>query len=187
MQRAFHRMWWRKHVWHRNESRYAEHQVLGCGPGYRNTGSGWIRDPSTDGDVEKAANSNCTGTVYTNNAGEKFPPANTRESWSGAKAELVEEKYAICGLTYDLALRQYKYYPETTKEEATSVENFLLWALNGKEEGGGSLEKNTDYEKLPGAIILKAEAGVKQIGFEKEANHRLIAVRSVVWFAWRRT
>ncbi len=124
-------------------------------------------DPASNGDLEKSANSNCTATDYTNNAGEKFPPATTRESWSGAKAELVEKKYAICGLTYDLALRQYKYYPGTTKEEATSVENFLLWALNTKEGGGGSLEKNTDYEKLPGAIIFKSEGGVKQIGFEK--------------------
>jgi ABC-type phosphate transport system substrate-binding protein len=124
-------------------------------------------DPASNGDVEKAANSNCLGTVYTNEAGKKFPPANTREPWNGAKAELVQKEYAICGLTYDLALRQYKYYPGTTKEEATSVENFLLWALNTKSEGGGSLEKGTDYEKLPGSVITKGEKGVKEIGFEK--------------------
>jgi ABC-type phosphate transport system substrate-binding protein len=124
-------------------------------------------DPATDGDIEATANSNCNGTVYTNEAGKAFPPANTRETWSGAKAELVETKYAICGLTYDLALRQYKYYPETTKEEATSVHDFLLWAVNTKAEGGGALENDTDYEKLPGSIIAKAEGGINQIGFEK--------------------
>ena len=105
--------------------------------------------------------------MYTNEYGKKFPPANTRESWSGAKAELVQAKYAICGLTYDLALRQYKYYPGTTKEEATTVENFLLWALNTKAGGGGSLKKNTDYEKLSSELISKAKAGVGEIGFEK--------------------
>ena len=124
-------------------------------------------DPATNGDVEKSANSNCSGTVYTNKSGEKFPPASTREPWNGAKAELVQKKYAICGLTYDLALRQYKYYPETTQEEATTVENFLLWALNTKAEGGGALENNTDYEKLPAGIIAKSETGIKEIGFEK--------------------
>ena len=52
----------------------------------------------------------------------------------GAKAELVETKYAICGLTYDLALRQYKYYPGTTKEEATTVEELL--ALGAERKNG---------------------------------------------------
>jgi ABC-type phosphate transport system substrate-binding protein len=124
-------------------------------------------EPATNGDTELPGNSNCAGTVFTNEAGKKFPPANTREPWNGAKAELVQSKYALCGLTYDLALRQYKFYPGTTKEEATTVENFLLWALNGKAEGGGVLEKGTDYEKLPTEIINKSAAGVKEIGFEK--------------------
>ena len=54
-------------------------------------------DPASNGDVEAVGNSNCNGTVYTNEAGKKFPPANTRESWSGAKAELVQERYASAG------------------------------------------------------------------------------------------
>ncbi len=124
-------------------------------------------DPSSDGDVEAAANSACGSTVYTNEAGKKFPPANTREPWNGAKAELVEEKYSICGLTYDLALRQYKYYPGTSKEEAQTVHDFLLWAVNPKEEGGGPLAEHTDYSKLASSIITKSQEGLKEIGFEK--------------------
>lgn len=124
-------------------------------------------DPASNGDVEASANSNCAGTVYTNEEGKKFPPANTREPWNGAKAELVQSKYNICGMTYDLALRQYKYYPGTTKEEATTVVNFLLWAVNAKAEGGGALENNTDYEKLSASIIAKSETGLKEIGFVK--------------------
>jgi ABC-type phosphate transport system substrate-binding protein len=124
-------------------------------------------DPSSDFDTELPARSNCAGTVYTNEAGKKFPPANTREPWNGAKAELVQAKYALCGLTYDLALRQYKFYPGTTKEQATTVHDFLNWAMNGKVEGGGALEANTDYEKLPTEILFKSQAGIKEIAFEK--------------------
>ncbi len=123
-------------------------------------------DPATNGDIEAPQNSRCNGTVYTNESGKKFPPANTREPWNGAKAELVQVRYALCGLTYDLALRQYKYYPGTTKEEATSVHDFLLWALSTKAEGGGALP-NTDYEKLSSELITKAKLGVEEIGFEK--------------------
>ena len=124
-------------------------------------------DPASNGDVEKPASSNCKNTIYVNGTGETFPPVNTRELWNQAKAQLVQTlKYSICGLTYDLALRQYAFYPGTSKEEATTVENFLLWALNSKAEGGGAFEKNTDYEKLPGTIVKEAEKGVKEIGFE---------------------
>ena len=124
-------------------------------------------EPSSNGDIEKSANSYCGSTVYTNEAGKKFPPASTREPWNGAKAELVEEKYSICGLTFDLAFRQYKYYEGTTKEEAQTVHDFLLWALNTKAEGGGPLTENIDYSRLPGLIIDRATTGAKEIGFEK--------------------
>jgi ABC-type phosphate transport system substrate-binding protein len=123
-------------------------------------------DPATNGDIEAPQNSRCNGTVYTNESGKKFPPANTREPWNGAKAELVQVRYALCGLTYDLALRQYKYYPGTTKEEATSVRDFLLWGMSTKAEGGGALP-NTDYEKLSSELIIKSKTGIEEIGFEK--------------------
>lgn len=123
-------------------------------------------DPASNGDVEKVASSNCKGTVFSNEAGKKFPPPNVRETWNQAKAELVEAKYSLCGLTYDLVLRQYSFYPGgTTKEEATTVENFLRWAVNTK-AGGGEALKNTDYEKLPGTIIKEDETGLKEVGFE---------------------
>ena len=35
-------------------------------------------DPATNGDIEAPQNSRCNGTVYTNESGKKFPPANTR-------------------------------------------------------------------------------------------------------------
>lgn len=135
------------------------------------TASGYA-EPATNGDIEAAASSNCASTVYTNEAGLKFPPSSTRETWSGAKAELTEKHYSICGLTYDLTFRQYEPYLGTLVEEpegkakATTVQNFLRWAVNAKTEGGGALEKNTDYEKLPTAIIEEAEDGLEEVGFE---------------------
>ena len=98
-------------------------------------------DPASNGDVEAKAQSNCKNTVYSNEAGKKFPPESVREEWNQAKAELVQNKtYSVCGLTYDLALRQYKYYPETTGPgEATTVHDFLWWAVNAKAGGGQSL------------------------------------------------
>jgi len=133
--------------------------------------TGWS-DPSSDGDVKEPANSRCKTTKYTEESGKKFPPENTRDPWNEAKAELVEKEYSICGLTYDLALRQYAFFPGTSvesvgKPEATTVHDFLLWALNTAKDGGGSLEKGTDYEKLSSSIIKKATEGVEELGWEK--------------------
>ncbi len=125
-------------------------------------------DPASNGDIEKGANSNCAGTIYASKPGEKFPPKNTRETWFAVKAEITQKKYAICGLTYDLALREYAFYtPAASKEQATTVENYLLFSLNAKTGGGGNVIKNHDYEKLPAAVLKEAETGVKEIGFKE--------------------
>ena len=130
-------------------------------------------DPSTKGDTNKAANSNCKSTVYANAAGEEFPPASTRNDWSKVKGQTVSKTYALCGLTYELALRQYYPYEKAegdTKEDslkkAQTVHDFLLWALNSKSEGGGFEAKNLFYEPLPKAVLKEAETGVKEIGNE---------------------
>lgn len=128
-------------------------------------------DPSSDGDIEKAANSNCAGTVYAAKPGEKFPPKTTRETWFAVKAEVTQKKYNICGVTYDLALRQYWFFLKPfglteakSKEVATTVENYLFWVVNAKAGGGGSEIKNHDYEKLSGTVLKEAEVGIKEIG-----------------------
>ncbi len=131
-------------------------------------------DPASNGDVEAAANSRCKVTKYTEEAGKKFPPENTRKPWNQAKAELVEKEYSICGLTYDLTFRQYGFYPGLEepilgKGEATTVHDFLRWALNKAKEGGGSLIKGSDYEALPSNILEEAEDGAEEIGY-KEAG-----------------
>ncbi len=125
-------------------------------------------DPASNGDVEAAALSNCKNTVYSNEAGRKFPPPNVREEWNEAKAELVQNKtYSVCGLTYDLALRQYAYYPETSKAEATTVHDFLWWVVNSKAGGGVSLMLDSDYEKLPSPILTEDEHGLEELSWER--------------------
>jgi len=124
-------------------------------------------DPSSNKDVEKLGNANCSKTVYTDGTAE-FPPESTRKPWNQAQAALNQAKYALCGLTYDLALRQYSKYgggTETSLGEATSVENFLLYAVTTSKEGGSSLLKNHDYEKLPPNVKKLAEKGIKEIQF----------------------
>jgi ABC-type phosphate transport system substrate-binding protein len=139
------------------------------------TAGGEYTDPSSDGDIEKIANSNCANTKYIGKIGEVIPPTSTRELWSTVKAQLVQVKYEICGLTYDLALREYKPYilplggtvaeEEKGKEVAQTARDYLLWELSTKTQGGGYDIKNHDYEKVSGTIQKEAEAGVKEIGW----------------------
>lgn len=128
------------------------------------TGSESYADPSSNKDVEKLGNANCSKTVYTDGKTE-FPPASTRELWDQAQAALNQVKYPLCGLTYDLALRQYSKYPGTSLGEATTAENFLLYAVTTSKEGGSSLLKNHDYEKLPTNVKKISETGIKDIQF----------------------
>ncbi len=127
-------------------------------------------DPSSKGDTEKLASSNCKNTRYIENGEKEFPPASTRSLWNQAKAALIEENYPICGLTYDLAFREYKPYLAGTpfeaegKATATTVENYLMYEVSSK--GGGKEVKNHDYEALPKEVIKKAEAGIAEIGYE---------------------
>jgi len=131
-------------------------------------------DPADKEDTETHGNGNCAKTEYTNGE-EAFPPANTRALWNEAQAALNDGTYALCGLTYDLALRQYgKYHDELgglgaqpSEAQATTVESYLLFELNNEAEGGGKLLENNEYEKLPSAIQTRALAGVKEIGYEK--------------------
>ncbi len=129
-------------------------------------------DPADKKDTETAGNGNCAKTVYTNGE-EVFPPENTRQLWNTAQAQLNESTYSLCGLTYDLALRQYgKYHDELeekgaqpTEAQATTVESYLLFEVNTKTAGGTKLIENHEYEKLPSTLLKEIETGIKEIGF----------------------
>lgn len=132
-------------------------------------------DPAGKGDTDAVATSNCKNTKYVENEGHEFPPENTRALWNQAKAALVEEHYAICGLTYDLAFRQYAAFLQPFgsiteaegKARATTAENYLLFEVNGG--AGGKEIKNHDYEALPKEVIKEAELGVEEIGYKVAA------------------
>ena len=121
-------------------------------------------DPSTKGDGSTSSQSNCKNTRYIENGEKEFPPASIRALWNEAKAATVEEHYPLCGLTYDLAFREYKPYG-FTKGVATSVHDYLKFEVSSS--NGGKIMKKKDYEALPKAVIKEAEAGLDEIGWEK--------------------
>jgi ABC-type phosphate transport system substrate-binding protein len=132
-------------------------------------------DPASKKDTETVGNANCGKTVYTNGE-EVFPPTSTRELWNAAQAQLNESTYSLCGLSYDLVLRQYgKYHDELgglgaqpTEAQATTAESYMMFELNTKTAGGGKLiAENHEYEKLPSSLVDEAEDGVEEVGFEK--------------------
>jgi ABC-type phosphate transport system substrate-binding protein len=128
-------------------------------------------EPSTLGDNAKLADSNCKSSVYIAKEGEVVPPPSTRDDWSQVKAAKESKTYPLCGLTYMLAYRAYFNYlnpifgtsEEASKNIATTVENFLNFAVNST-AGGKEAAANHDYEKLPLNVKKIAETGYKEIG-----------------------
>jgi ABC-type phosphate transport system substrate-binding protein len=120
-------------------------------------------DPANNKDVDALDESNCSKEEYTN--GEvAFPPANVEESWFEVTTRTTEPKYTLCGLSYDLALTKYSQYPLTSKEEATTAENFLSFVLDTSSAGGGQfLIKKHDYEPLVGTVLKEAQSGVRGV------------------------
>ncbi len=102
--------------------------------------------------------------MYTDGVTE-FPPASTRELWNKAQSRLNEENYSLCGLTYDLAFREYKPYTGTSKKEAGTAERYLRFVLNQNKEGGGVLIRKHDFEKLPPEVLALAEKGAAEVAY----------------------
>lgn len=123
-------------------------------------------DPSTDGDTEAVANSNCAKTKYTNGKGTKFPPATTAATWNEVTTETKEKNYSLCGITYDTTLSKYSAYPGTSAGEAITAKQFLAYVLETKgEESGQELILNRDYEPLPKNLIKEAQTGAALTAF----------------------
>ena len=119
-------------------------------------------DPSTDGPAKEPANANCANTEYTN--GETpFPPANTLDVWNEVTTKTAEPNYPICGLTYDLTFHEYSKYPGTTLQEATTVNNFMLFVTAAA--AGQELIKKHDYQPLPTSLRVEAAAGAEKTKF----------------------
>jgi ABC-type phosphate transport system substrate-binding protein len=119
-------------------------------------------DPSSNGDAKELANSNCTGTEYTN--GEVlFPPSSTLAVWNEVTTKTAETNYTLCGLTYDLAFHEYSQYAGMTLEEATTANNYLLFELGAG--AGQELIKKHDYLALPAALRTEAAEGAEKSKF----------------------
>ncbi len=119
-------------------------------------------DPSSNNESAEVANANCLNTEYTN--GETpFPPSSTLAVWNEVTTKTTEAHYPICGLTYDLAFHEYSKYPGTTLEEATSVNNYLLFVLANN--GGQELIKKHDYLPLPASLQVIAREGAEKSKF----------------------
>ncbi len=124
-------------------------------------------EPTTEGDSEAKLtkeNSNCAESKYVESGEKAFPPETTRDLWYEAKASNTEENYPICGLTYDLAYRQYGAFEfgAEAKGIAITVENYLRYVVSPK--GGGKALKGHDYYPLPAEVVEKAETGIQEIG-----------------------
>jgi len=119
-------------------------------------------DPATNKDVEGLGEANCSKTQYTN--GETaFPPASLTVPWNEVTTATTAKKYTLCGLAWVLAFDAYSAFPGTTEGEATTVENFLSYALetNTGAGGGQALLKGHDYMPISGKILSEAKAGVR--------------------------
>jgi ABC-type phosphate transport system substrate-binding protein len=114
-------------------------------------------DPSTNGDEEATASSNCAETLYTNGK-KKFPPPTTEETWNEVSAAKLQKHYPICGFTYDLSLTSFKGVPTgekgsleaPTEGAVRTAYDYLSFVLAGGAGGGQTIiGEATDYLGLP--------------------------------------
>ncbi len=118
-------------------------------------------DPSTNGDTAPSAEANCKKTVFSNGVGS-FPPPAVTAPWNEVTASGTSKTYALCGLTYDLALTHIEAYTGGTVEEAKTVQEYLNYVLAKK--GGAAEIIGHDYSALPKELVSEAVEGVATIG-----------------------
>jgi len=129
-------------------------------------GKGTVADPASNGPEDKAADSNCEGTKYTNGK-KKFPPPTSEELWNEVNSAVKQTNYTICGFTYDLSLKHFGEFPGTSTEEAQTVSEYFGYELGA----GQSSLLGRDYLPLPISTepkqnVLKiAQEGQAKIGF----------------------
>jgi len=129
-------------------------------------GKATYSDPSANGDAKELSNSNCKKTVYTNGKAS-FPPPSVKSTWNEVTTEQFSKTYALCGLTYDLALSnaaKYKVHG-TTQGQATTVENYLQYVVEKK--GGQKEIANHDYLALPSNVLTRAQEAPGLITWEE--------------------
>ena len=120
-------------------------------------------DPSSNGDVVAAAESNCKKTEYSNGVGS-FPPPSVKSNWNEVAAKRESKSYPICGLTYVLALTNYEAYASHggNAAEAQTVKDYV--GFIGGKDGGARNSRGTTSTRCPRRCSLppkKASKGSK--------------------------
>lgn len=128
-------------------------------------GKAAYEEPSTNGDTSTTqADSNCKKEDYVvAGTDTTFPPESTLVPWDKVATNLTEKTYALCGLTYDIAFKNYASVPGTTKAEEETVKQYIQFLTNKK--GGQAELAGHDYLALPSAVSTKAIAGAAGISF----------------------
>jgi ABC-type phosphate transport system substrate-binding protein len=103
----------------------------------------------------------CNNTEYIDPEKGGLPPS-IFSLWNGVTTSITQpaNAYPLCGLSYDLTLTKYSQYPGTSEPEATTVNNFLRFALS-ESVGGG--EEGTRTLPLP--LLEVARRGAERIQY----------------------
>jgi ABC-type phosphate transport system substrate-binding protein len=130
-------------------------------------GKATYSDPST-GEADKTAtqqSSNCNKEDYVVAGSDTtFPPEDTLIPWDKVTTNISEKKsYALCGLTYDIAFRNYHAVPGTVKTEEETVKQYLQFVTSKK--GGQTELAGKDYLPLPSNVLGEAGAGAAELEF----------------------
>jgi ABC-type phosphate transport system substrate-binding protein len=123
-------------------------------------------EPSTNDDTSTTqASSNCAKEDYVvAGTDTTFPPENTLVPWDKVTTNLTEKKsYALCGLTYDIAFKNYFSVSGTTKAEEETVKQYEQFVTDKK--GGQAELAGHDYLSLPSAVASKATKGAAEIEY----------------------
>ncbi len=157
-----------------------EHQILWArmqNNGNVLTGEGYT-GPSTG--TGTAAVANCATEKIT--PSELGAPYSVTDSWNGvlasdpdAAGDLAGNFYPICALTYDLAWKHYNapnlsaYYNnsgQSTTDEGieSTVKDYLTYVTSSASGEGQSAIQSNFYQKLPSAILTKAQNAAAYIG-----------------------
>ncbi|HTB71302.1 MAG TPA: substrate-binding domain-containing protein [Solirubrobacteraceae bacterium] len=139
-------------------------------------------DPATNGEIAAKGSANCGETKYTNGK-RKFPPPTTEELWNEVVAAKHQSSYAICYISYDLALTKYSLFTKgivkegnplvenPTEGEARTVTDYLGYELSTGAGGGQPAAEGEDYTGDPSVggptenVLTIAQQGVSKIGF----------------------
>ena len=93
-----------------------------------------------------------------------FPPEDTLVPWDKVTTNISEKKsYALCGLTYVIAFRNYHAVPGTVKTEEETVKQYEQFITSKK--GGQTELSGKDFLALPSNVLGEADAGTAELEY----------------------